>query len=86
MNAHKRQLVKAILDTLSELDGGLMTEALLHGNVEASTIPPATLSDFEERLAHCQAQKWIVGIDDRFGRRKWAITDAGELARRELSQ
>lgn len=84
MNAHGQQIVRAILEVLGELEGGLMAEALLHGEVSLRTTPPATLSDFEQRLKYCQAQKWVQGLDGRLGTRKWAITELGESARRDL--
>lgn len=84
MNAHPQQIIRAILAVLGELEGGLMAESLLHGEVALRTTPPATLSDFEQRLKYCEAQKWINGIDGRLGTRKWAITEQGEAVRRDL--
>lgn len=86
MKERKLQIIRGILDALGTLDGGLMAEANLHAAVQAKTTPAATLSDFEERLLYCEAQRWVTGIDGRFGTRKWAITEEGELARRELHQ
>ena len=82
---YHRTIDEAILDVLSPLDGGLMTEAILHAAVERKTTPRATLADFEERLRYCETRKWITGRTSPFGgARKWAITDAGEIARREM--
>jgi hypothetical protein len=86
LNAHAKQTIRAILTTLADLEGGLMAESLLHGAVSLITTPPVTLSDFEQRLKYCQAQKWVNGIDGRLGTRKWCITDEGEAARREICE
>lgn len=85
MNARQLAITAAILDALSQLDGGLLAEPLLHAAVQRKTTPAATLSDFEDRLRSCEAAKYVAGMDSKFGQRKWAITDAGELARRELN-
>jgi hypothetical protein len=84
LNAHAQQTVRAILAVLGELEGGLMAESLLHGEVALRTVPPVTLSDFEQRLKYCESQKWIAGMDGRLGTRKWFITQQGEAARRDL--
>ncbi len=85
MTAKQLNLIAAILDALSQLDGGLLAEPLLHAAVQRKTTPAATLSDFEHGLRYCEAAKYVAGMDGKFGQRKWAITDAGELARRELN-
>lgn len=86
MTDRQLQIIGAILDALGALDGGLLAAPLLHAAVQRKTTPPATLSDFEERLLYCEVQRWVTGMDGKFGTRKWAITEAGELARRELNQ
>jgi hypothetical protein len=83
MNAHKKHIVRTILAVLAEREG-LMSEALLHGEVALRTTPPATLSDFEDRLEYCQSQKWVQGSEARLGGRNWMITQLGDSIRRDL--
>ena len=86
MNSHQQQTVRAILDVLAEpegVNGGLMAEALLHGAVHLKTNPPATLAEFESALQFCERQKWVTSQRGKLGSLRWAITDAGQVAKRE---
>ena len=84
MNALQRQIILALLNALAERDGGVMAESLLHGAVLETV--PCTLSDFELALRYAEAdpRRWILGLRGKLDLMKWAITDSGEAARREL--
>ena len=87
MNAHQEQVIRALLDTLIDplgVDGGLMAEPLLHGATAQNTTPPATLNEFEEALKFCETKKWITGQRGATARLRWAVTDTGRVARRDM--
>ena len=84
MTHHQQQIVRAILDTLARLDGGVLAEALLHGAVRQQTHPPASLADFEAALRYCDKQRWVTGILGRLEVRKWSLSETGAAAHRDL--
>lgn len=86
MNERRLQTISAMLGCLAAAEGGLIASAVLHGQVNLQLDRPLTLSDFEELLAYCEVQRWAMGHEDTFGRKKWAITDNGVIARRKLNQ
>ena len=87
MNSHSQQIIRALLDVLNDphgVDGGLLAEALLHGAVMQRTRPPATLDEFENALRFCEREQWITSQRSKIGALRWAITDAGIVARRDM--
>ena len=87
MNSHGQQIVRALLDVLNDprgVDGGLISEGLLHGAVMHRTRPPATLAEFEDALNLCEREQWITSQRGKLGALRWAITDAGIVARRDM--
>jgi hypothetical protein len=84
MTQHQRQIIRAVLQVLADLSGGLFVEWQLFGAIAGRVNPMATMSDFEAALKEAEQLKWILGITGKLGERKWAITDLGEAARREL--
>lgn len=86
MNSHQQRIAQALLDVLADpkgANGGLLAEGLLMGEVRLRTTPPATLAEFEEVLVFCEREQWVTSQRTKFGSLRWAITDAGQVARRE---
>lgn len=84
MTDHSRQIIRATLQVLHDV-GLPHVQWLLYGAVASLVAPRPTLGDFESALGEAERQLWVIGITSKLGERKWAITDAGEIALRELS-
>lgn len=87
MNAHQERTIKAVLDALDDpdvFDGGLIDEPQLHGAVMQRTTPPAQIAEFDDALHYCASHKWITSQRGRLNKLRWAITDAGRVARRDM--
>lgn len=84
MTLRDRKIVKAILDVLHNLDGRQVEERLLHAEVNLHVTPTASLAEFNADLILCDSRGWLIGVEGKFGGRKWNISDAGEAARLEM--
>jgi len=85
MTARQRKITKAILEALNALEGGQMTETLLHAEVSLRVTPTASLAEFGDALGVCDSSGWLTGIQAKYGAgRLWSINDAGQGARMEL--
>lgn len=85
MNSRDRQILKALLDVLHQMDGGQLVESVLHAEVNLRISPNATLGEFESARDVADQRGFINGVTPRLGGgRKWNITDAGTAARSEL--
>jgi hypothetical protein len=86
MTHREQKIINALLEVAHNLDGGQMTETLLHCEVNLQVTPTAALAEFNDALAICDQRGWLIGVPSRFSGRKWNITDAGEAARLEIRQ
>jgi hypothetical protein len=85
MTARQRKIVTGILEALNALEGGQMSEPLLHAEVSLRVSPTATLAEFSDALALCDNSGWLTGVQAKYGAgRLWSINDAGQAARMEL--
>lgn len=84
MTRRQRTITTAILDVLYALDGGQLLETILHAEVNLRLSPTATFGEFEDALRHCDAARWLTGVQSRFGGRLWNLSDAGQAARLEM--
>jgi hypothetical protein len=85
MSARQLKIVKAILESLNALEGGQMTETLLHAEVNLRVTPTASRAEFEDSLQVCDSNAWVVGVQSKFGGLKlWNLSDAGQAARLEM--
>lgn len=87
LTAHQQQIARAIMDVLSDPEGasgGLIAESVLHGAVRQVTTPPASLAEFEEALRFCEGQRWVTSQRGKLTALRWAITDEGRVARRDM--
>ena len=80
----QKNIIRALLQSLHEVDGGPVAETILHAAVNVKVQPAAMLSEFEEALCFCETSRWLTGIRGKLGTDKWSLTDAGEVARREI--
>lgn len=83
MTEHRRSMIREALEVLHEV-GRLHAEFLLYAAVARKVIPRPSVSDFEEALAEAEKLKWVIGVTAKLDEKKWAITDEGEAARREI--
>ncbi len=85
MSIRERELLKALLDTLDQLDGTPVTEPILHASLMAKFQPPPTLAEFERALRHSDTAGWLIGLPSKVtGQTKWTISDKGRAALQEL--
>ncbi len=77
-------MIREALDVLHDVGGLPHVEWLLYAAVARRVVPRPSVSDFEEALAVAEKEKWVIGITGKLDEKKWAITDAGESARREM--
>lgn len=80
----KIKIIRSILDVLENLDGGQLTEAVLHAEVNLHVTPTATLAEFDDARDRADKSGWIIGVETRFNGRKWSLSDAGRAARLEM--
>lgn len=80
----KYKIIRAILNVLENLDGGQLTEQVLHAEVNLHVTPTATVGEFEDALQQCDHSKWITGVTGKFGGKKWNLSDLGAAARLEM--
>lgn len=87
MTSHLASVVRCLLDCLADpcvFDGHLVSDSLLHGAVILRTVPPATLDEIYSALRLCESERWVTSVRGKLGALRWAITDAGIAARREM--
>jgi hypothetical protein len=84
MTARKLKIIRAILNVLENLDGGQLTESVLHAEVNLHVTPTATLGEFDDAIQYCDQARWITGVSGKFGGRKWNLSDLGAAARLEM--
>ena len=84
MTPREIKIITAILEVAHNLNGGQMTETLLHAEVNLHVTPTAGLHEFEAALEICNSRGWLIGVPSKFKGRKWNISDAGEAARLEM--
>jgi hypothetical protein len=85
MTTRERSIVRAILEVLNDLDGGQITDPLLHSEVSLRVTPTATLAEFDGAMGICDGSGWVTGIQGKHGRgRLWCLNDAGQAARLEM--
>jgi hypothetical protein len=84
MTRREQKIARALLDVAHNLDGGQIGEILLHAEVNLIVTPTATLAEFNSVLALCDARGWLIGVQGKFGGRKWNLSDAGTAARLEM--
>lgn len=84
MTPRERRIIQELLNVAHDLDGGQSGEVTLHADVNLRVTPTATKAEFDAALAICDARGWLIGVQSKFGGRKWNITDAGEAARLEM--
>jgi len=84
MTQRESKIVRAILEVAHNLDGGQMTEVLLHAEVNLQVTPTAGLAEFNAALAICDSRGWMIKVPSKFTGLKWNISDAGEAARLEM--
>ena len=85
MTHRQLTIVNALLTALNDLEGGQMTEPLLHAEVSLRVNPTASLAEFNDAVALSDSSGWLIGVQGKFGRgRLWSLSDAGQAARLEM--
>lgn len=84
MTQREQRIVRAILNVAHNLDGGQIDERLLHAEVNLAITPTASLAEFTAAVSICDTRGWLIGVQGKFGGRKWNLSDAGEAARLEM--
>lgn len=86
MNDREQQILKLILEALDRLDGGQMTEPMLHAEINLRIRPNATVAEFEKALKNADMNKWITGVRARLSTTtvKWSLRDEGRAALAEM--
>ncbi len=87
MTLRQKQICRALLGALSALEGGQMSEQLLHAEVNLRVTPTASKAEFDDALEVCDSHGWVIGVNAKFGGGKlWNLSDAGEAARLEMKR
>ena len=83
MTEHRRTMIREALAVLHDV-GRLHAEFMLYAAVARKVTSRPSVSDFEQALAEAEQNNWVIGITGKLEEKKWAITDDGEAARREM--
>jgi len=85
MTERQLKITRALLDALNALEGGQMTEPLLHAELSLRVTPTASLAEFNDALELCDNNGWLTGVKAKHRNgRVWCINEAGMAARLEL--
>lgn len=85
MTKRQQEIIKALLQVLSDMDGHQLAETVLHAEVTLRLAKSATLAEFNDALHVADNNGWVIGVHSRFGKgRLWNLSDAGEAARLEM--
>lgn len=81
MTERTAEVSKTILAVLATWEDPA-PEPVIFGQV-ANRLHGLLMSEFDDAIAACQAERWIDGINDKLKGRLWSITNKGQSARRK---
>jgi hypothetical protein len=85
MTKRQQEIIKALLQVLSDMDGHQLAETVLHAEVTLRLAKSAGLAEFNDALQIADTNGWVVSVHSRFGKgRLLSLSDAGEAARLEM--
>jgi hypothetical protein len=86
VNSRDREIIKAALDALHEVESQL-SDVLLHAETKLRLHEPPTLAEFESAIRLADAMKLVIGVSSKFNKgKRWTITSEGEAARIEMER
>ncbi|HWY75900.1 MAG TPA: hypothetical protein VN281_09805 [Verrucomicrobiae bacterium] len=83
MNNRQKQIIKTLLEALSDREG-LCSETVIHGMIVIKLGERVTLNEFEEALRFCDSQRWLTSLRSELNTLLWKINSNGRAALSEL--
>jgi hypothetical protein len=84
MTKAQRQITRALLETLHDLDGGQAQDAIVHQGVRQIVGQYVPLAEFNDALEFADRNGWIITIRSPLNGTLRKLSDAGAAARLEM--